>query len=226
MAAAATKTKRRKRSRPDDLSTGEDGVPMRRCIVTRASHPKDGLIRFVVAPDGMLTPDLAETLPGRGIWVTAKREAIETARAKKLFGRAARSAVTVPEDLCARLESMLTERCIAILGLLNRAGELSVGMMRVSEWLRAGKVSILMTAADSNGRDAGELRRQARGAQQVDVLRGEELGRAVGRDHVVHAAAAAGRLAQTLAREAGRLSGIRAAGKGTEMAQPAIDAGD
>ncbi|MDH3232460.1 MAG: RNA-binding protein [Alphaproteobacteria bacterium] len=190
----------------------DDGSSLRRCIVSREPQTKDGLIRFVVAPDGVLTPDLAEVLPGRGLWVTASREAIETACAKKLFGRAARRAVKVPDDLLERLEHMLAERCIALLGLLNRAGELSAGMMRVREWLRADKAAILMTAAESDGRDAAELRRLARGVQTVDVLKGVELGRAVGRDLIVHMAAAPGRLAQSLIRETGRLAGLRDGG--------------
>jgi predicted RNA-binding protein YlxR (DUF448 family) len=213
MTAAATMAKRPQGARVKGGPAASDGdAPLRRCIVTRESQPKEGLIRFVVAPDGTLTPDLAETLPGRGIWVTASREAIETARAKKLFGRAARRAVTVPEDLAERLEHMLAERCIALLGLLNRAGGLVAGMMRVREWLRAGKAAILLTAAESDGRDAGELKRLARGMQTVDVLEAVELGRAVGRDHIVHMAAAPGGLAQSLIRETRRLAGLRESG--------------
>jgi len=214
MTAAATMTKRPKDGRGGpDSPDGE--VSLRRCIVTREPQPKDGLIRFVVAPDGTLTPDLAESLPGRGIWVTASREAIETARAKRLFGRAARRAVTVPEDIADRIEHLLAERCVALLGLLNRAGELVAGMMRVREWLRDDKAAILLTAAESDGRDASELKRLARGRQTVDVLKGVELGRAVGRDHIVHMAAAPGRLAQSLIRETRRLAGLRDGGEGS-----------
>ena len=43
--------------------------PERRCIVTRATGPKEGLIRFVLGPDDEVVPDLAGKLPGRGIWV-------------------------------------------------------------------------------------------------------------------------------------------------------------
>jgi len=214
MTAATTMTKRPTGGPTTRGGTAapDDGSSLRRCIVSREPQTKDGLIRFVVAPDGVLTPDLAEVLPGRGLWVTASREAIETACAKKLFGRAARRAVKVPDDLLERLEHMLAERCIALLGLLNRAGELSAGMMRVREWLRADKAAILMTAAESDGRDAAELRRLARGVQTVDVLKGVELGRAVGRDLIVHMAAAPGRLAQSLIRETGRLAGLRDGG--------------
>ena len=39
--------------------------------LTRAVKPVDELIRFVVAPDGAVVPDLKRRLPGRGVWVTA-----------------------------------------------------------------------------------------------------------------------------------------------------------
>ena len=51
----------------------ERDVPERRCIVTGDVQPKAGLVRFVVGPDGQIVPDLADKLPGRGIWVTADR---------------------------------------------------------------------------------------------------------------------------------------------------------
>jgi predicted RNA-binding protein YlxR (DUF448 family) len=42
-------------------------------------------------PDGEIAPDILEKLPGRGIWVSAERDAIETMAVKKnLFARAAR----------------------------------------------------------------------------------------------------------------------------------------
>ena len=40
------------------------------------------LIRFVAGPDGAVAPDLARKLPGRGLWVAANREAVETAARK------------------------------------------------------------------------------------------------------------------------------------------------
>ena len=43
--------------------------PLRRCIVTRESLPKERMIRFVLGPDRELVPDLAGKLPGRGMWL-------------------------------------------------------------------------------------------------------------------------------------------------------------
>ena len=75
----------------------ERDEPERRCIVTGEVQPKAGLIRFVAGPDGQVVPDLAEKLPGRGIWVTADRAAIAKAAAKGLFSRGARARVGAPD---------------------------------------------------------------------------------------------------------------------------------
>ena len=48
-------------------------TPERKCIVTGAVAPKEGLIRFVVGPDAQVVPDVTGKLPGRGMWVTARR---------------------------------------------------------------------------------------------------------------------------------------------------------
>ena len=49
------------------------------------------LIRFVAGPDGVVAPDLARKLPGRGLWVAADRASVETAAKKNLFSRAAKA---------------------------------------------------------------------------------------------------------------------------------------
>ena len=186
-----------------------DAAPARRCIVTRQSLPKTEMIRFVFDPGGVLTPDLSARLPGRGLWLTARRDMIETAMAKRLFGRAARRSVSVPDGLGERLEALLAERCIGLLGLANRAGQLVAGFAQVRDWLRSGKAAILVIAAGSMGRDAKELDRMGRDIRRVRTLTAEELGSAIGRARIVHMALAPGRLAGALERETGRLAGFR-----------------
>ena len=53
--------------------------PERKCLATGEVQPKQGLIRFVVGPDGQVVPDVLGKLPGRGVYVTASRSAIATA---------------------------------------------------------------------------------------------------------------------------------------------------
>ena len=84
--------------------------PERRCIATGEVQPKAGLIRFVVGPDGTVVPDLAEKLPGRGIWVAANRASLTKAVKKKLFARAAKQSVSVPETLVEDVERQMARR--------------------------------------------------------------------------------------------------------------------
>ena len=45
------------------------------CAATGTVRPVADMIRFVVAPDGLAVADLKRRLPGRGIWITATRQA-------------------------------------------------------------------------------------------------------------------------------------------------------
>jgi hypothetical protein len=70
-----TKQPRRRRNTTEPIEQTADDEPetgpLRRCVVTRERLPKERMIRFVVAPDRRLVPDLVATLPGRGIWLSA-----------------------------------------------------------------------------------------------------------------------------------------------------------
>jgi predicted RNA-binding protein YlxR (DUF448 family) len=173
-------------------------------------------VRFVLAPDGTVTPDVAERLPGRGLWVTAARDIVETAVAKRLFARAARKPATAPSDLAERVERLLAERCRELIGLARRAGQAVAGFEKVREMLRAGRVGLLVEALDGAAHGREKLAGGATGVRQVRVLRGDELGLAFGRDHVVHAAVAPGRFAERLEVDAGRLAGFRRAISGVQ----------
>ena len=52
---------------------------MRMCAVSREVRPIDELIRFVVSPSGEVVADLKRKLPGRGLWVSASRQAVAEA---------------------------------------------------------------------------------------------------------------------------------------------------
>src|SRR5215204_3821461 len=69
--------------------------PERTCIVTREAGSPEGLIRFVIAPDGTVVADLRRKLPGRGAWVTARADIVRQAVRARLFGRAFKAEVKV-----------------------------------------------------------------------------------------------------------------------------------
>lgn len=152
---------------------------------------------------------MAGRLPGRGLWLTARRDILATAVTKRLFARAARQPVIVDDDLADRVETLLAQRCRDHIGLARRAGQVVMGFAKVRDALAARRVAVLVAAADGAADGRGKLKALAPGLPLVDCLTSAELGAAFGREHVVHAALAPGRLAEALVAETARLGGFR-----------------
>jgi hypothetical protein len=192
--------------------------PLRRCLATRVVRPKAELLRFVVGPDGTLVPDLAGKLPGRGLWVSADRAALELAAKKNLFAKAAETSVRVPEGLTEEVARLLRRRCLALIGLARGAGQAAAGFEKVREWLARGRVGVLLEANDAapDGRRRLRAKAQSEAARAgereapavIDLFTAAELAAALGREHVVHAALAEGGLARALKTDAARLAGL------------------
>lgn len=196
----------------------EHDQPERRCIVTGEVQPKAGLIRFVAGPDGQVVPDLAEKLPGRGIWVSAHRAAIQKAAAKGLFSRAAKAPVKAPEDLAEMVEAGVARRLVELLSLARKSGRAVAGFEKVKGWLAEGRAKVLLQASDGSDRGKGKLWTPT-GGRWFGCLTASELGLSFGRDHVIHGALAAGGLTDKVILEAGRLTGLRGHDGGNTAAE-------
>lgn len=199
------------RARQHDVAG--DGT-VRRCLVTGDLRPKAELLRFVVGPENRLYPDVTGRLPGRGLWLSARRDIVARAVAKHLFARAAHAPVGVDAALADHVEALLVQRCCDILGLARRAGQAVTGFVKVEAALRAGKAAVLVAAVDG----AADGRRKLAalvsdggggGRAIVECLTSAELGAAFGREKAVHAAVLPGRLADLFVAEAARLGGFR-----------------
>ena len=170
------------------------------------------MIRFVVAPDRMVVPDLAAKLPGRGIWLSARRDVLETARNKGAFARAARGQVTVPADLVAMVQTGLLRRVTELLGLARRAGQAVCGFEKAREWLVAGRAGLVVQASDGSPDERARFLSgngaRAKAAPVVTPLPAAALAAVFSRDHVVHVAVSHGRLAEALDIECNRLLGV------------------
>jgi predicted RNA-binding protein YlxR (DUF448 family) len=192
-------------SDPDAVPDG----PLRRCLATRAVRPKSALLRFVVGPDGTLVPDLANRLPGRGLWITPERDIVALAAAKNLFAKAARERVVVPADLVDRVAALLARDLLDRLGLARRAGQAVAGFEKVRALLVEGAAGLLFAASDGATDGRRKLRALASDVPLVECLASAELAAALGRDTVVHAAVRKGSFAERLADAAVRLEGMR-----------------
>ncbi len=192
----------------------DDHVRERKCIVTNEVLPEGRLVRFVVAPDNTIVPDVEAKLPGRGIWVSAERATVDKAVAKQLFGRAAKANVKADAELAARTEERLVARALALIGIARRAGDLSLGFDAVDKALRSPRAPAVVIQASDGGADGPRKLRNAALASGVypfviGCFSTEELGLALNLPNVVHASLKSGRLAEGLIFEAGRLAGFR-----------------
>lgn len=186
-----------------DQETG----PLRRCIVTRETLPKEAMLRFVLSPDGVVVPDVAARLPGRGMWVKSAPGLLEQAMKKGAFARAAKAQVKVPPELVAQAAQLLRARLADSLGLARRAGQAVSGFQKVREALVEGRVALLLEAG--NGSPAERTRLLGgHAAVVVMALDTDVLGRVFGREIAAHVAVMPGRLAQAIAADAQRLEAL------------------
>ena len=190
----------------------------RRCIVTGEVLPETQLIRFVEGPEGEVVPDVAARLPGRGLWVRADRQTLEKAVAKNHFSRSAKKPLKVPADLVSRVERLLVQRMAADLGLARRSGNLILGFDQIVRAFETKSPPLVLVEASDGAADGKRKLLAAasvhgRGPKVLDCLNSAELGLALGRENVVHAALKSGQLAERLQADAGRLAGFRAPGR-------------
>jgi predicted RNA-binding protein YlxR (DUF448 family) len=187
----------------------------RRCIVTSEHGDETNLIRFALGPDGVIVPDVASKLPGRGAWVRANRATLEQAVKKGAFARAFKTNAKAPPELVAQTETLLAKRCLDQLGLARRAGAIAFGATQVEAAIRAKPLFLLIEAAD--GAEEGREKLMSlhiglwgRPPGAVGCFSAEDLGVALGRERVIHACLLQERLALAFATEIGRLAGFRA----------------
>ncbi len=199
---------------------GRNTPTERTCVVTRQTLPVDALIRFVVAPDGTVVPDLRRRLPGRGVWVTAEAVHVATAERKGLLTRAFDGPARVEPGLAERLDGLLKAAAVGALSLARKAGTVVSGFSKVEAALGRDAVVGLVHAAEASADGAAKLDSAARrrfgeaGLPIIWSLTGEDLDLAFGRTNVIHAALLAGPASTNLLariRDLDRFRGNRAA---------------
>ncbi len=191
-----------------DGSATEAESTHRRCIASGVSRPMAEMVRFVVGPDDCIVPDVDGRLPGRGLWLSAVRDMIETAASKRLFAKAARGTVTVPANLADTVADLLRRRCLNHLGLARRAGLVAAGAEKVRAQIASGRTGALLEAADGSLQERQKLTSLAPGVPVIDTFTTHELGAALGRESVVHVALMKGALTARIRDDAARYYGM------------------
>ncbi len=208
-----------------ELDTGPRKVApggARFCAATGTVCPVDEMIRFVVAPDGIAVADIRRRLPGRGLWITASREALATAIARKVFGRGFKRDVKVAPDMVGTTERLLEESALSALAMAHKAGLVAIGFGRAETAIGRDSVLALLHAAEAAPDGARKLeaawRRQVAGGAGeipvIDMFTSVQLDLALGRSNVVHAALLAGRESETFLARSARLVRFRTGNPG------------
>jgi len=181
----------------------------RKCLVTGERLQKTQMLRFVIAPDGTVTPDIEEKLPGRGMWLSAIGDVVKKAERGSFFARSAKRKVILPENLTGRVEALLLKRCVSLIGLAVRSGVAVSGFEKVRIWLKSKPSGVIIQAFDGAEDGRSKIRVLARNTAVLTALTADELGQASGREHTVHMVIGPGGLAKKLKLEMTRLQNIR-----------------
>jgi predicted RNA-binding protein YlxR (DUF448 family) len=211
------------RPHDDRLDDGLDLGPRRiapgserLCAATGEVTPVADMIRFVVAPDGSVVPDLKRRLPGRGIWITATRPALGSALARKAFARSFKREVRVAGDLVESTERLLERAALDALPMAHKAGRAIIGFAKVEAALgRVERVAALIQGSDAGLDGVRKLNasvRQRPDAENIVIVNTfaiSQLDLAFGRANVVHAVLVAGPETEAFLARVARLERFR-----------------
>jgi predicted RNA-binding protein YlxR (DUF448 family) len=189
----------------------------RSCALTRELKPVSAMIRFVVGPAGDAVPDIKRKLPGRGIWITSTRAAIEEAAKRNVFARGFKRDVAVAKDLAAQTERLMESAALDALAMAGKAGLVVGGFAKVEAAIDRERVVAMIHASDAarDGKrklDAALHRKNSDKPHEIAVIgafTGAQLDLALNRSNVVHAALLAGPGAETFLARVLRLERFR-----------------
>jgi hypothetical protein len=175
------------------------------------------MIRFVAAPDGAVVPDLRRKLPGRGVWITATRVALQQALKRKAFGGGLKRDVRVDPTLVALTERLLEQAALDALAICGKASLVCTGFTRVEVALLREPVVALLHASDAAADGVKKLNAALRRhfeeeSGRIHIVRdftSDQLDLALGRPNVIHAALLKGSVSETFLARHARLVGFR-----------------
>ena len=160
----------------------------RTCIITGKKLDPRVLLRFVVGPDGNLTPDIANKLPGRGAYIIPKPEYVREAIKKNKFARhIGFQKILLQKEIDSFiwvLESLLQRKFIEQIGLYRRRGIAVSGANNLKENpLLIG----LLIASDASDRETKNIESVTNPNWMLRGIPSEILGKAFGRNSLAFA---------------------------------------
>ncbi len=170
----------------------------RKCVVSGEIKSKEQLLRFTVLSDGRVVPDFRKKLPGKGVYVTVAKSALEKAVAANLFAKALKIKTKVNEELVEQTESLLRKQALDAVSLARKAGVLVCGMDKVVDALKRGKAAFLIEAKNAGDDGHQKILALAKELEVFSLFETEELDKELARDNTVHLALLKSRMANAV----------------------------
>jgi len=190
----------------------------RRCLASGETRSPADMVRFVLDPEGVVTPDIQGKLPGRGIWVSSDRKSLEKVIALKSFAKGFKSKVKIEGDLVDLTERLLARRVLGLITMARKASVIAMGFDQVQSMAREAAIAFRIEASDGSkdGRSKTRTLAKAMNREQdlpdpivIGCFTADQIGQALARESIVHAAIKPSKLAKSLKVEVARLSGFR-----------------
>lgn len=190
----------------------------RTCVVTGFEAEPEGLLRFALSPDGVVTPDILRRLPGRGVWTQVNRSVVAKAVQRKAFARGFKCEAKAEAALPDLVDRLLEDDALRFLSLVNKAGLVVAGAMKVESAIRGRGLVALVQASDGSSEGAAKLDRLVRGVHgdrdqnipRINLFTSRQLDLALGRSNVIHAALNVGPASAAFLAKVARLVQYRA----------------
>lgn len=189
----------------------------RRCAATGETRSRDEMVRFVLSPSAEVTPDIMAKLPGRGVWVSAQKSAVETAQKNGGFARGFKTKLRMDAGLAELTQQLLARRLLGLLSMAHKSGHIAIGYDQVKAKAGAGQIAWRIEARDGAADGRGKIRTLARAVafeleiappEVMGAFSGAELAQSLGRERAVHIALPHGKLAKAFTAEARRYAGF------------------
>ena len=178
----------------------------RKCVLSNDVLEKNQMVRFVISPDNIVTPDIKNKLPGRGAWVNAVKTDIEQVIAKNLFSKAFKTKVKPMDNMADLISDLLKKDILDALSICRKAGDLQMGHLKAEESILSGRTRIYVVANDA-GTDTRKkltakmrtiVERKGKKCYIIDHFSSAELVKSLGQHKVIHVAIKTGPMAVSL----------------------------
>lgn len=169
-----------------------------------------------MAPDNTVVIDLKSTLPGRGVWVTAKKSILQEAIKRRAFSRGFKEQVNAEDGLADHTDELLEQAALGALSMSRKAGDLIVGYSKAEASLKKERILALVHAIDASEDGVRKLAAVAASrfgkVDRLSVIRlftSDQMSMHLGRANVIHAVLLTGEAGRNFSKHAQRLAQYR-----------------